>query len=202
MAAAHSPTRRKCLQIFAASAMGVWAGFDTISAAITAADGNGGILFEGIDIVAPLIVTVLTTPSPQNGEPFFEAPVTKDPADVLDFLAWLLGLVPAPCVALAHLFDEAIEDHDWRQRYQRRNTAFSAVSGVLALVFGMVGNGLSKHPSGADYAGAVLNNMPTIVAPGCYDEIKDATDGLSVVITMALTLICGGLGAAIYGADG
>lgn len=138
------------LQICAASVMGTWAVLDTASAAFVAGDEDGGILFAAVDIAAPLIATILTTPATKDGEPFFAAPVSGKDSDVLGFIAWI----------------------------------FCAT------------------PKGADYAGAVLNNMPTIAGAGLTNVVKEANAGVSVVVTMALILICGEIGAAVYGVDG
>ena len=47
----------------------------------------------------------------------------------------------------------------------------------------------------------MLNNMPTIAGAGLIGAVKEATAGIFVVVAMALTLICGEIGA-VYGTDG
>lgn len=190
------------LQICAASVMGTWAVFDTLSAAFVAGGDDGGLLFNAIDIAAPLIVTILTTPATQDGQPFFTPPVSGDVADVMGFLAWIFGAIPAACAALPLVIEKFFVKDQGAKDMLQATVWFQSLTGVLALVFGMVGNSQKPEPKGADYAGAVLNNMPTISGAGLSDILIESTVGVSVVVAMALTLICGGLGAGVYGALG
>ncbi len=191
------------LQICAASVMGTWAVFDTVSAAFAASGDDGGILFNAIDIAAPLIVTILTTPATKDGEPFFAPPVSGNPADILGFVAWILGAVPAFSTAEALIIAKSYSGNEAGAKEMiQMSLWFQTLTGVLALVFGMVANSQKDTPKGADYAGATLNNMPTIAAAGLTDVVIEATVGISVVVTMALTLICGELGALVYGTEG
>ena len=193
------------LQITAASVMGTWAVFDTLSAAFTASNSDGGVLFTCIDIYAPLIVTILTTPATNDAEPFFAPPVSGKPADVYGFLAWIFGSMPAFCAAAPLVFERFYPGEDYttvRKEFGQIDIWFQGGTGLLALIFGMIGNSYKDQPKGADYAGAVLNNMSTVAAPGLSDIVTEATEGISVAVVMALTLICGGIGATIYGIDG
>jgi hypothetical protein len=191
------------LQICAASVMGTWAVFDTVSAAFVAGGDDGGILFSAIDISAPFIVTILTTPAAKDGKPFFAPPVSGDDADIFGFIAWILGAIPGLCAAIPLFVDKfMVKDKDKAKPIVQVTLWFQALTGVLALVFGMLGNKEKVAPKAADYGGAVLNNMPTLAGAGLTDYLMETTVGVSVVVAMALTLICGELGAAIFGVDG
>lgn len=191
------------LQICAASVMGTWAVFDTASAAFVAADDDGGILFAGVDIAAPLIVTILTTPASKDGEPFFAPPVSGNASDVMGFVAWIFGAIPALCAALPLVYEKTIaDDAQKRESYTQVTLWIETLTGVVALIFGMIANSDKAQPKGADYAGAVLNNMSTIAGAGLTNALSEPSGGISVVVTMALTLICGEIGATLYGIDG
>lgn len=181
---------------FAASAvLGTWAAFDTISAAESTA-GSTLPLTAVIDIVSPILVGVLTVPAVKDGEPFLSPPVSGDEADTLDFLSWLIAMLPAGLVAAGEYLDH-VGEHDPDLPNQQSMLTFAVTAcGALSLGTGIQGLKMSEEASGWEYADIILNSIPIIVAAGVNKRMLEATEMISGVITGVLTLAAG-LGGAV-----
>lgn len=190
------------LQFSAGATLFTWANFDTISAAFTAANQEPPMVFAAIDIAAPVVATVLTVPTVQDGQPYLAPPVSGKASDVLNFVSWILGAAPALTAGAGLLIDKYVVASTHSKAMKDLSVWWVCATAVLSTVTGMVGNGEDDNPSGADYAIALLNNMGTMAAPGLLDTVMEATEGVSVVVTMALTEVCGLIGAVLYGFDG
>lgn len=154
------------LKIAGGAALGVWATFDTLSAAFLAIERKSGpMLFAAVDIAAPIIVTFLTVPSTQDGEPYFSPPVSGSNSDEMNFISWLLGTEPALTAACILYIDTYLKNEEGAPAWKGSLLWLTGMCGILAMVTGLIGTEESTDPSGADYAIAVLNNMALIVAP-------------------------------------
>lgn len=190
------------LQLCAGVALGVWAAIDAVAAAITASsagsdEAEGPALFTAIDIVAPVVVSVLTVPATRGGQPFRTPPVGPDDTSKLDFASWLAGLLPAFFVASDLYIDTHLKGNGPAAVWQEHLPFTTSAAGMFSLFTGCTAT--LDDWSAAECAIAVLNNVPLVVAPCLTTELVESTEGGSAAVACALTLTCGWIGATLYG---
>ena len=180
------------LKYTAAGAMGFWAFMDSISAALSIdPDGDGPPdFFTFVDIVAPCVIGILTYPA--SGVPFQSGIAYSTGPEFLNFLSWLCGYAPGILSAVGYESgNELAENVD--------ALVLTSQFGAMGMAFGIMALAAADDKSPADYGIAILGNLSTVGTWGLSPEAIDSSDGLSAVAVAAVSLICGGLAAVLYG---
>jgi hypothetical protein len=173
--------------------MGFWAFMDSISAALSIdPDGDGPPdFFTFVDIVAPRVIGILTYPA--GGVPFESGIAYSTGPEFLNFLSWLCGYAPGVLSAVGYESGSALAEENVD------TLALTSQFGAASMAFGIMALAAADDKSPADYGIAILGNLSTVGTWGLSSEAIDSSDGLSAVAVAAVSLICGGLAAVLYG---
>ena len=73
--------------------------------------------------------------------------------------------------------------------------------GVISLVSGVLAANADPEAEAADYAVAILGNVPDVLAFGNTKTLVEATDGGSAALSAGFGFFSGVTGAAVYGSN-
>lgn len=202
------PTKRlladaqRDLTIISSSVIGVWAPFDAVSDGFLADKAEPPKLFSVVDMVAPLALTALTSPSTNtDGHPTFASPL-GDTASSMMFTSWIMGAVPgfaaAAGIFVGHLQEKKTLTKTAADSINDTLIWIQGGSGLLALVTGLIALGSAQGSSGAQYADTILNNLPVVLAPLISKGAVDDSEGITAVIHLAMVFFCGEGGAVAH----
>jgi hypothetical protein len=153
-----------------------------------------------IDIVAPLILSILGWPGAPNADgttaPPFANPIdSSGPDGGLIWPTWLIGFVPPIAGLCGQFADYQPADADDEEDWPEIGQYFTMVSAIAGIITGSIYNFQTGQSSNVQAAG-ILGNISNIIAPFATENLATETDGASAVIKLFVDA-AGNLGAAI-----
>ncbi len=111
----------------------------------------------------------------------------------MNFLSWLCGYAPGILSAVGYESGPALAAANID------TLALTSQFGTMTMVFGIMALAAADDKSPADYGIAILGNLSTVGTWGLSSAAIESSEGLSAVAVAAVSLICGGLAAILYG---
>ncbi len=192
------------LQISAAVGQGIWGFADAAGDTYRVADEEPSGMIGWIDIVSPLVLTILEWPGEPNSDgttapPFANNIDSAGPDGAMIWPNWLLNFVP-PIAGLCGQFADykpaalaAVEDEE--PQWPEIGQYFTMVSAIAETVLSSIYN-WGTDQSGSTKAAGILSNISNVIAPFATSDLAAETEGASEVIKLCVDF-AGNIGAAV-----
>jgi hypothetical protein len=193
--AGESPT--SLFGVAAGAAMITWAGLN-----------GGGLVWrwdtgkatpawlQWVDIAAPLIITALSVPSVQSGEPFKSPFKTATPGQILSLIGWAFGAVPGLLNAVRYVVVKRLPAGAPDQAKTAVNDPFQiliTIVGALGLATAATGAALSAQDlakTPLPTVTAVLSRMRPTLSFGLHSAVVNATEQVSLPVVGVVGGLC------------
>jgi len=188
------------LGLSAAIGQGIWGVADSAGDLQRVLGKEPSGIVGWVDIVAPVILTLLEWPGTPAGPPFANPIDGSGPDGAMIWPNWLLGFMP-PIVGLCGQFADykppaAVQVTEEEPEWPAIGQWFTMAAAIASTILGSIYNfNPATGQSAETQAASILGNVSNIIAPFATEEIAASTEGGSEIIKMFADYLCN-MGAA------